>query len=520
MFSISIKQCRGALLVLVLGLFGIANADGPVNVSALPGGGGNVVIDTDITQGGSLGQRWGRAGGRSITYHVANPATFSALTFGVVQGTQPSLQFDGFVTPTPSGAEIMTYSPTQSDLGAGMARWTGAATLQLVSGTFPNLPTRFTMTVTRASGGAPVALQIDSSGPNPVASVLSTGDFVVNLLFEMQDVGNPSIFRPVLDYYDSLATPPGNPPASNNGPVTTGVSTGFYYTVAVVGMTLEEHDSHLQALFDDVNPKINNINDKINFLRTDWDGRIPAIQNRVGDVYNALNNNITPTLQQIQQQVQQLLGQGNGTGNLATKSDVQGVKEQLQGTLLMIAGLMPCPTPPQQGAAECAAAKKISDLSTQASVDAVKVDTTGILIGMNQANEKLRALELAVVDLQDALDNTASPALDVRAIQIDSNDPKKLRWLVKTTRDGVMVSASLSRFMTVRTPGAAVLNNVMGNAVIVQLAPGLHDVTLDLVKNVTDGVAYLFEASMPVAGGSPIQGSALLITEKKGASPF
>ena len=90
---------------------------------------------------------------------------------------------------------------------------------------------------------------------------------------------------------------------------------------------------------------------------------------------------------------------------------------------------------------------------------------------------------------------------------------------MKTTRDGVMVNANLTRFATIRASGAAALTNVLGNATVSSLGAGLHDVTLALVKDVTDGVAYLFEASL-TAGGSTIQGSALLVTEKKGASPF
>lgn len=596
MFSIFVKRSRDAMLVLVLGLFGVANAEGPVSVANLPGGGGNVVTDTDVTEGSSLGQRWGRAGGRTITYHVAGPSTFSALVFGVVQGTAPSLAFDAAVTP--STGEIMSYNSGQSLPAQGMARWTGFANLPLFNGGVSNLPTRFTMTVTRVSNGAAVPLAIDPSGPNLMASVLATGDFRVNLLFEMQDLGNSTVFRPVLDYYDSLATPPGQPPASNNGPVMTGVNTGFYYTLADTGMTIEEHDAHVQSLFDALMPKVNNMEGKINFLHTDWGGRIPAIQNQVGDVYNAINNNISPTLSQIQQQVGQLLGQSGGTGNLATKQDVDNARNQLNEMLMIILGVMPCP--PQAPPGFCSNFKslaglgadsnqiliglnnanvKLNTVATQASVDGIliglnnantkldgaasKLNTLasqssvdGILIGLNNAitggvaglasqasvnaldvkvsalagavgglasqaslNTLQSSLNAKIDELQDSLDNTSSQSLDVRAVQIDSGNPKQLRWLVKTTRDGVMVGASLTRFAAIRTPGAAVMTNVLGNSTVATLAPGLHDVTLTLVKDVTDGVAYLFEASLS-AGGSTIQGSALLVTEKKGASPF
>jgi len=572
MFSImSIRGCRDALLVLAIGLFGFAQADGPVSVANLPGGGGSVLLDTDITQGGGLGQRWGRAGGRTITYHVNNPATFSALKFGVTQGQAPSLQFDGFSTPQPSGTEIMTFNAGESNLASGMARWSGSATLVLVSATYANLPTRFTMTVTRVNGGTPVAIGPDPSGPNPLADVLASGDFNVNLLFEMADIANPSVFHPALDYYDSLATVPGNPPASNNGPVTTGVSTAFYYTLAVTGMTLEEHDAHLQALFDALNPTISNMNGKINFIRTDWDGRWNGIQQQVFDAQNSINgtlqNQISPTLSQIQNQVQQLVGsfgQGINLSGLATKDDVSGLKDML----MILWGLSPCPLPPDQ----CAQVKFIQNLSSQSSVDAVKADTAGILIGMNNANagigaantkldassanlntlasqssvdgilialnqpgwlaalqaqvsgiliglnqptwlpavqSQLNALSAKVDALQGALDSVGSSQLDMIIGPVDTQGSKQARFIVKISRDGELVPAVITGVSTIRTAkGAGAFANVMGNTTIVTLAPGLYDVTINLVKDVSDGSLYLFEASS-TAGGGTLFGNAM-----------
>lgn len=154
----------------------------------------------------------------------------------------------------------------------------------------------------------------------------------------------------------------------------------------------------------------------------------------------------------------------------------------------------------------------LTGVATQSSVNVLEGKVSALQSSLTAAQTKLD-------ELQDTLDSTASQALDVRAIQIDSNDPKKLRWLVKTTRDGAMVNANLTGFATIRTSGAGVLASVLSRATVVSLGTGLHDVTLTLVKDVTDGSAYLFEASLS-AGGSTIQGSALLVTEKKGASPF
>jgi hypothetical protein len=548
MFSISsMKRGWAALLGLALFLWGFAYAAGPVNVASLPGG-GSVVSDSDTGNG----QAWGRAGGRTVQYHVNNPAGFDLLKFGIVNGTVPSLAFDGTVTPSTS--ELMGFTAGASDLNNGIVVFTGAATLNVVTiGTFTNLPTRFTMRFTRASNNAPIPVTFDAGGVSPGADVLATGDFKVNLLFEMFNAsawGGNNGYAPVLDLYDSLATPPGAPPSGNTGPVMTGVTTGFYYTEHVAGMSIEEHDAHVTALFGG----LTDTKTRIQFMYEDWPLRWNGIQGQVQDVSTAINNDLKPTLQQVQSQLTQLIGGlGGNNAGLATKQDtdqIYGKVDSVNQILMLIMGFG-CP----QGAPPgfCAsfkplpqigvdinsiliglnnangkldsAAGKLNTLATQSSVD-------GILIGLNNAtsglasqasvnglDSKVNALSAKIDALQDAIDSTAGNSLDVRAVQIDSSDPKKLRWLVKITRDGTMVNASLTRFMTVRTPGAAILGNVMNNAVVVTLAPGLLDVTMDLVKNVTDGAAYLFEASL-TADGATLHGSALNILEKKGASPF
>src|SRR3954469_14966187 len=196
MLSISIiKRFRDALLLLAIGIFGVAQADGPVSVANLPGGGGSVLVDTDVTEGGGLGQRWGRAGGRTITYHVASPGTFSALSFGVTQAAaQPHVAFDGTV----NAGEVLSYNAGLSTPAGGIAVWSGSALLQLVNQPPFPVATRLTMKVTNASN-SPVGMGFEG-GPSPVANVLSAGDFKVNLLFEMADVGNANVFHPVLDY--------------------------------------------------------------------------------------------------------------------------------------------------------------------------------------------------------------------------------------------------------------------------------------------------------------------------------
>ena len=143
---------RSLFTILALAFAGVALADGPVSIGALAGG-GSVVSDSDTGNG----QAWGRAGGRTIVYHVGDPSNFGSLTFGIVNGTSPSAAFDGAVTN--STGEVMSYSAGQSQLGSGIVTFVGNATLQLNNQTVPNVPTRFTMTFTRTDN-TPIARAI------------------------------------------------------------------------------------------------------------------------------------------------------------------------------------------------------------------------------------------------------------------------------------------------------------------------------------------------------------------------
>ena len=96
---------------------------------------------------------------------------------------------------------------------------------------------------------------------------------------------------------------------------------------------------------------------------------------------------------------------------------------------------------------------------------------------------------------------------------IDSQGSQQRRWIVKISRDGALVGASLTRVSTVRSgKGATAYANVTGNSHVVTLAPGVFEVTVDMIKDVTDGSMYVFEASFS-AGGATLQGNAL-------AAPF
>ena len=103
-------------VVGLLGLGAFVRADGPA-----PSPPGGVTIADDDT---GDGQKWGRAGGRTITYNVTSFNSFSALSWGVVSGTAPGAAFDGGIN---GGGEVLTFDNSNSNLGNGVARWAGSA---------------------------------------------------------------------------------------------------------------------------------------------------------------------------------------------------------------------------------------------------------------------------------------------------------------------------------------------------------------------------------------------------------
>ena len=527
--------CGGALAAAALLAPATALATGPVSAAAVPG----TVTVTDSDSGN--GQSWGRAGGRNLAFTVVTPAAFSALTWGVANGTNPSLAFDGAVTA--STTEVMSYTPGQSTATA--ARWTGSALL-VVNGTTYNVPTRFTLTFSNSAGTPSVAF--DTGGVSPGTSLLVPGQVHVNELFEMQNLsawGGDNTFRPVLDLYDALPTPPGQGPQTNTGPVMTGVTTGFYYTTAVAGLTLEQHDANITN-------QLNAIKGDTSFIRTDMTGRFDQVMSDLGTVKNSVGNGLFQTISQIGSQVSQLVNNSqSGGGNTATRDDING----LQQMLMVFWGVMPCP---QNFGPQCPGVRKIQDLATEANVNDVKSTANGILIGMNQLatassvstlsgnvtdvkntasgiliglnqlatassvstlSGKVDALQSALTaaqnkigTLQDMIDNGTSFAVTTMLLPAVQ---KQVRWLVGTTRGGVSFNPSSVKVSAIfGATSPATVRDITGNTHITTIAPGLHDIAVDVVKGVSDGDAYVIEVGL-VENGITLKGGTLVSSATK-----
>ena len=493
----SIRRFGAALLLAALALSGAATAyaDGPVTAGGVPGGAVAITGDDDALTGPDAGERWGRLGGRTITYTLGNTSALGSLQFGVVAGTVPTVAFDNSLTPNTN--EYMTYDQT-SNLAGGIARWHGAGQLQLLTG-MQTFNTRFTLTVTTVANN-PVPLTFVNGGVSPGSNVLASGSFKANLYFEMQVNG---VWGPLLTTYDNLpnkisGSP--NPP----GPVLSGVSTGFYFTGA--GMTIAQHDAHITALLGD-------LQGDVDFLTTDAINRLKGIGTEVATIRGAVVNSIPSTLQEI-------LGKlsGGQNSNAATRSDVESARNDLQNIMLILWGLMPCP--PEAGPL-CTMAKFIKDLSTQASVDLANGKLTDVLSGLTGISGGVGGVQTSINAMQGKLDalqaaaNACSGSLRVETSQVSMND-KQRRWIVKTTRDGALVNASVS-VVSVAAPkaGPASAQNVSGQATVASLGTGLHDVSLNVVKGVSDGAVYVFQASL-AAGACTLQGSVMVEPENNG----
>lgn len=397
----------------------------------------------------AAGEQWGRAGGRNITYAVTNLAGFSALSWGIVNGTTPGAAFDNNLDgldfelgSAPRPGESMSFNGAGSNLTGGIAQWTGEAQIELVVPTTsrPVLNTRFTLTVTDA--GAPVLLAFVDGEVDPGIDVLPTnGTFTVNLLFEAfypVAIGGDDTWRPLLDLFDLLPTG-----IAADGFAHTSVNTGFYFVAAGGGaLSLEDHDANISG-------KVDMIKDDTAFLRIDAINRLILLANDLVMLKNQVL--LLPTDIQI-------------PSDLATRDDVSDASQQLTETLLILFGLFPCP--PEAGPL-CDTAIFVQDLATQASVDMVK--------------NELPSIQDKLDDILTAQGSASDGEVHVQAIEVsDQSSVEYRRWLLLTTQRGQLVDAELTRLLAIQasTWGPAFTEDLTFLADPVPMAPGMLDVTI------------------------------------------
>jgi hypothetical protein len=342
-------------------------------------------------------------------------------------------------------------------------------------------PTRFTLTVTNAAGPVPIALNVPG-GPSAGIDVKASGTFTANLLFEAQRVegmdGSPiGDWVPVLDLYDVQETPPGDPPGEG-GPVLTSFSRAFYFTNAATGMTLDAHDANITGRLTALVGTVDEVKSDTAFLRIEAPNRLAQVENSLNQVQNGINN----------------LLQSGGTQDLARSSEVRGAKEELQQTLLVLFGLMPCPAEAQE---ICGDATLINDLATQASVEQMK--------------QQLTDMRAAIDSLGDALGSPSS-GLELQIVErTEKESPKRRRWLVRTSVNGSPAIAELTGLVAISTVKLvpALVSDVTSMATVTQLLPGLMEVILDVAQPSLTDLAFNFSVSHST-GSATLDASSLV----------
>jgi VCBS repeat-containing protein len=188
--------------------------------------GGVTITYSDPTQ-----RQVGIAGGLDVAYSDFDFGQFRTLYWGAAEASAVAFAFDGNID---AASETMSFSPTQSSLANGLARWTGAASIDYWTGsawTSSVLPTRFTISVTDSTNNPIPMVQASQVGiPGSGAVITVTGNFTANLLFEAYYSGS---WQPALGLFNSLQTRP-----ELDGRVLSQFSDAFYYTdVPITGLT-------------------------------------------------------------------------------------------------------------------------------------------------------------------------------------------------------------------------------------------------------------------------------------------
>jgi uncharacterized repeat protein (TIGR01451 family) len=214
----------GCVLGLAVGLSqSVAKAADPTPVGPVQPGTSPFAGVTFTTTGDI-----GKAGGLtySFTGLTGNLGQFSDVEWGPADTSAIQLALNGDPTFSTTG-QTLTFNASDSDLGGGTAVWTGSSPYPLAQPPSDNtVPTRFVMTA---------STPLNLTGYGDGATVTVTGDFSVNLLFEVFD---GTTWQPATDYFNSQQNVTYTPPAQGEYSSFLG---GFFYVsnapVAVVSPT-------------------------------------------------------------------------------------------------------------------------------------------------------------------------------------------------------------------------------------------------------------------------------------------
>jgi len=157
----------------------------------------------------------GLTGGLTWAFNGVDATQFSQMVWGLEYPPDPATFSFGLNTAT------LAFDPTDSNLAAGTAVYSGTVEFPNLNGTTPTYPIRLTV---QALGGAametPAAADLDVD-PTVGAVIPVTGNFSANLLFAVSPDGGTT-WDPADTYFNNTPHP--------NGSTTSSVNGAFWYT--------------------------------------------------------------------------------------------------------------------------------------------------------------------------------------------------------------------------------------------------------------------------------------------------
>jgi hypothetical protein len=507
------RTSRSLLFILIgcLHASSLFAATGPVPAESLPGGA--TVVDSDP----GAGEAWGRVGGRTFSYSDFVIANFTLLEW---QSISAAMSFDG---PVNEAGEVMILD----SVGPATLVYTGSTMVDLVGGPILGLTpvdTRFTVNLTGATfvGGTP-----------PTVNVLLHGDFDVNVLFEAL---NPvtSAWGPALDVFDALDTP--EPPAEMLANTT--FEQGFFFD-EVAGLLLSEHDANMQERAEEIVGLLGHLTAEElgHFLQLNANHNEHAenMQNRAIEIVGKLDDLSSAEASHFLQLVAEhvnlsakldtLLGAGGNEGQLMDiQSAIAENSQKIMDVLIAINNL-PNILPDIQrldkvnddltGLIACLwigvlCPDGVPDGTTNLGLMAL--DLAEILAGIDWAKEDIETILEDLATLKDEhASNVVPTAIELDVTHSDPASGKSQVFLVLSKVHGVPTTAALS-VTAAPASGQSGFSLVPVSFTLVELAPGVQQLTVEVDGNLSSTQTFLIIAEIMLAEESFLYGSTLTST--------
>lgn len=483
------------------------NADGPVGPSSLPGG-----AEFMTTDDGS-GETWGRATGVDWSFFGIDVTQFDELTWGPVDTASVGIALDGTINN--GTEEVMSLS----SVSGNQATWTGLTTVRVFqSGATVDLAidTRMIMTVT--SGGGPLDLQRRTLDNLPYVDVLAAGgEFTVNIKMQAAVRQSPRDWKGALDLFDELDT-------TGDGLAITSFNNGFFFELAGGGpveLSLSEHDAKLvsrtgEILGDLEFLTIESVN-RLTDLGADAD-TLESLIRGLGTNELAELLDRTGALDQLLRELRDLhTGDTGGISADEVAAIVAASREELVNIIVFLWGL----SPGGEGFPDPADVPQISDLSTQASLDALAGSLASLLADQDatlaEQSGTLADIGQQLDDLRAGLDAIGSTgAIDLEVIVSKRKSKRGRRLLVQVTESGEPAGAG--RFLV-----TAIVDDKRSGYTPVgvvhtanPVADGLFELSLELPRSLRSARIFQVVFEHDHAGGETHRGVTMVSVARDG----